>query len=64
MSDQIQVGDVVVLKSGGPRMTVANVDRYGYEEHLSANCDWFVADKSPWKHENGTFPLTSLKKAE
>ncbi|MBB3138127.1 hypothetical protein FHS26_005905 [Rhizobium pisi] len=30
-------------------MTVANVDRYGYEEHPSANRDRFVADKSPWK---------------
>ena len=60
----IKVGDVVQLKSGGPKMTVANVDRYGYDETLSANCDWFTMDKAPWKKENGTFPLTSLKKVD
>lgn len=64
MSDQIKAGDVVQLKSGGPLMTVANVDMYGYENTLSAYCDWFIQDKSPWKKENGTFPLSSLKKVE
>jgi len=65
MSDEIKVGDVVVLNSGGPKMTVAAVDAYGFDETtLSANCDWFVADKAPWKKENGTFPLTSLKKVD
>lgn len=62
--EEIKVGDIVMLKSGGPKMTVGNVDQYGYEETLSANCDWFVMEKAPWKKENGTFPLTSLKKLE
>lgn len=64
MSEEIAVGDVVQLKSGGPKMTVANIDKYGYDEHLSAACDWFTVDKAPWKKEDGLFPLTSLKKVD
>lgn len=59
---RIKAGDVVQLKSGGPKMTANWVeDQYGT---MSANCDWFVQDKAPWKKENGTFPVTSLKKLE
>ncbi|WP_116654463.1 YodC family protein [Pelagibacterium sediminicola] len=64
MSDEIKLGDVVQLKSGGPKMTVANIDRYGYDSTESARCDWFVANKEPWKKEDGIFPLHSLKKVE
>ena len=63
MNDEIKVGDVVRLKSGGPKMTVSTVDKAQYEERLSAWCDWFVQDKSPWKKENGVFPVTSLELA-
>lgn len=63
MSEDIKVGDVVRLKSGGPRMTVSTVDKQLYEDRLSAWCDWFVQDKAPWKKENGVFPLTSLEPA-
>lgn len=56
MSDQISVGDVVTLKSGGPTMTVNTIgDHYGT---LTAWCDWFDGKKQC----NGTFPVTSLKK--
>ncbi|EHH07540.1 hypothetical protein ATCR1_06726 [Agrobacterium tumefaciens CCNWGS0286] len=64
MSEEIAVGDVVQLKSGGPKMTVSNIDEYGYEDRLSAACDWFTVDKAPWKKEDGVFPLTSLKKVD
>lgn len=36
MEAKIQVGDVVQLKSGGPRMTVQHVGNEG-----SARCAWF-----------------------
>lgn len=66
MSDQnpegIKAGDVVQLKSGGPKMTVNWAEeQYG---RLMANCDWFIQDKAPWKKENATFPPSSLKKVE
>ncbi|WP_266032785.1 DUF2158 domain-containing protein [Brucella intermedia] len=61
MNDEIKIGSTVKLKSGGPKMTVANIDKYGYDEVLSANCDWFIEEKGAWKKENGLFPLTSLE---
>lgn len=54
MVNEIKAGDVVVLKSGGPSMTVNSVgDRYGT---LSAYCTWFDGKKQV----EGVFPVTSL----
>lgn len=64
MADSFKVGDIVQLKSGGPLMTVSNIDKYGYDDDLSAACDWFVQDKAPWKRDSGTFKLTSLRLIE
>ena len=61
---EIVAGSVVQLKSGGPLMTVEQVDKVYDNGPLSAWCDWFVQDKAPWKKENGVFPLTSLKLVE
>lgn len=56
MSD-IQKGDVVRLKSGGPTMTVTGVgeDMYGV---VTVWCSWF--DKSDAKE--GTFPIEAVEK--
>lgn len=51
MSSQIQSGDVVVLKSGGPHMTVKWVD--GKECY----CEWFDGKKAV----GSSFDLTSLR---
>lgn len=59
-----KLGDRVMLKSGGPKMTINNIGKYNYQDFDSANCDWFVQDKAPWKKESGVFPLHSLKKTE
>jgi uncharacterized protein YodC (DUF2158 family) len=62
MAEEIKPGSIVQLKSGGPLMTVRWVgDDYGT---MSANCDWFVQDKAPWKKEGATFPLSSLRLLE
>ena len=58
MSDQFKVGDVVQLKSGGPKMTVTQVgnhELYG----PTVWCVWFVGTKQ----EKGTFPPGSLQTA-
>jgi uncharacterized protein YodC (DUF2158 family) len=53
--EQIKPGDIVSLRSGGPRMTIASVDG------LSAYCEWFTDDQQP---QSRSFALTSLKLEE
>jgi uncharacterized protein YodC (DUF2158 family) len=55
----INVGEVVKLKSGGPKMTVNSVgqDSNGV---MTAWCSWF--DKQD-KEFFGSFPITSLENA-
>lgn len=62
MSDTIEAGSVVQLKSAGPKMTVSQVGKSGMSGTgpMQAWCDWFVQDKAPWKKESDVFPLTSL----
>jgi uncharacterized protein YodC (DUF2158 family) len=55
MSDQIAVGSVVQLKSGGPKMTVSTVEPWNGV--MTAFCDWFEGSNSK---TNG-FPVSSLK---
>ncbi|NTJ66019.1 DUF2158 domain-containing protein [Agrobacterium rhizogenes] len=64
MNNEIKAGSVVQLKSGGPKMTVAETGEYGYDGYQSAKCHWFIQDKAPWKKEEAYFPLTSLKEIE
>ena len=39
MSNEIKIGDVVRLKSGGPKMTVASIVMGA--KHNNARCLWF-----------------------
>jgi uncharacterized protein YodC (DUF2158 family) len=58
MSEEISTGDVVMLKSGGPTMTVDSVgDRYGT---ISAFCTWFDGKRK----QSDAFPLTSIEIVE
>lgn len=61
MPDEIKVGDVVKLKSGGPDMTVEEIAKSGMTGTgpLAAWCAWF---DSKGEEKKGTFPLTSLTK--
>lgn len=58
MSNQIQVGSVVRLKSGGPKMTVSKI--HVWQGRNEAQCDWFEGTKATY----GSFPLTSLEVVE
>jgi uncharacterized protein YodC (DUF2158 family) len=62
MSDEVKAGSVVRLKSGGPVMTVAWVEKAGqqYTDDV-AHCTWFIHDKEPWKIDERTFQLDMLE---
>ena len=57
MSDSIEVGDVVSLKSGGPAMTVAEENTYEKGEYI---CIWFKGASK----ERGSFHGDILKSYE
>ena len=55
MNKELKIGDLVILKSGGPIMTVAEMDAaYGPAGVL---CKWFSGKKL----ESGRFPVASLE---
>jgi uncharacterized protein YodC (DUF2158 family) len=54
MDQSFSPGDVVVHKSGGPRMTVMYVRKEG-----GLNCHWFDGTD----HKNGEFVPATLRKA-
>jgi len=53
--DELKNGDVVELKSGGPRMTIDLIGHIG--EPQTADCSWFEGGR----RHTGKFPITSLK---
>jgi uncharacterized protein YodC (DUF2158 family) len=55
---ELKVGDIVQLKSGGPKMTVDRIfkDAFGA---MAARCSWFEENKPMTQ----SFPLTSLNSA-
>jgi uncharacterized protein YodC (DUF2158 family) len=55
-----EVGDVVVLKSGGPKMTVVDFAKSFAGEYPVVGCRWF--DKNEKKI--GSFPPDTLEKAK
>ncbi len=60
MVSEFKAGDVVQLKSGGPKMTIDKL--VTWQGVASAACDWFVG--SAQEQQSGTFALTSLKVAQ
>ena len=59
-STQFKTGDIVVLKSGGPTMTIKSEKKVGIpERHIGYYCQWFAGKKLV----QGDFPTDSLKLA-
>lgn len=49
-TDEIKPGDVVMLKSGSPRMTVTGIIEYENSEAAAeCACQWFCGDR--FQHE-------------
>ena len=60
MPDEIKVGDVVQLKSGGPTMTVEDAAVISDSQVPLARCVWFPLPTGAALHDD--FPLAGLKK--
>ena len=59
MAQKFKTGDVVRLKSGGPNMTVADYDEYGYPtSEWKYLCRWF---DEKHKHAELTFREEELE---
>ena len=58
-NDELKVGDVVTLKSGGPKMTIESIDVSAGGSHKMAYCVWFDEKKI---RQESAFQLTSLEK--
>jgi len=58
MSSDIKQGDVVQLKSGGPRMTVQRLGDYTMVGGPGAECVWFDGSKEQRK----VFGIATLQK--
>ncbi len=59
MAEGLRVGDIVKLKSGGLKMTIEKIAKFGYDKEEKAMCQWFD-DKGVVKRD--IFELTSLEK--
>lgn len=61
MSDQLKVGDIVTLKSGGPDMTIVEIGETYEGSSMQAWCSWFKSSNEP---ETKHFPLAALRLVE
>lgn len=52
MAEKLKIGDIVQLKSGGPKMTVTRLS----DNEKVAHTSWFAGSK----HEAGGFPVDAL----
>jgi uncharacterized protein YodC (DUF2158 family) len=57
MGEEFKAGDVVELKSGGPKMTVSQAGKAAISGRPMILCDWFDGQKKM----RDSFPPESLK---
>jgi len=63
MAQPFEVGAVVMLKSGGPKMTIQDIGDFslgGVAGHDQAFCVWFEGSK----RQEAAFEFATLKRAE
>ncbi|HJU20757.1 MAG TPA: DUF2158 domain-containing protein [Stellaceae bacterium] len=59
MADTFHVGDIVQMKSGGPKMTITAIDK-DVSDRGVAECQWFAGDDL----KKAILFLSSLKAAK
>lgn len=59
MANDLKVGDVVQLKSGGPKMTIEGIGKYGLGgSKEQAKCTWFAGAE----RQSSVFDIEALVK--
>ena len=58
--ERFEVGDIVRLKSGGPEMTVGQVDQFAGTE-LAVECEWLDSSHKP---QSRVYPVKTLVRVE
>lgn len=59
--DDFKKGDMVKLKSGGPKMTIDDIGKYNYNDFDQAKCVWFEKDNVK---QESVFSLETLVKLD
>ncbi|HEY4191221.1 MAG TPA: DUF2158 domain-containing protein [Mesorhizobium sp.] len=60
MADKLKTGDIVQLKSGGPKMTIADASAASG----SILCHWFNRDGDAWNPQHAGFKSDQLVRLE
>lgn len=60
--EKFNPGDIVQLKSGGPKMTVIKLEKYRLEPEEKALCAWF--NDIQGKYESLAFTMDALNKVK
>ena len=61
VKEDLKLGDVVELRSGGKKMTVTHIEEKK-SGGFNVKCNWFEGPYADQKLQNGTFPSEALKK--
>jgi len=61
VNEDLKLGDVVELRSGGKKMTVTHIEEKK-SGGFNVECNWFEGSYADQKIKNGTFPSEALKK--
>lgn len=62
MSEDLKLGDKVVLNSGGKNMTVTHISRESNPSQVVVDCTWFEGPIGDQKERHSSFPIEALKK--
>lgn len=58
---EFQLGDVVRLKSGGPKMTVSSVSTRAKLGAQTVQCEWFTQLAQGFELKSGSFAIHTLQ---
>jgi uncharacterized protein YodC (DUF2158 family) len=64
MHQDLKLGDVVVLKSGGNNMTITHISQGSNPSEVIVECTWFEGPLGDQREKHSSFPIEALKKTQ